>query len=445
MDTLLFHIIAAILWIIIGTSRLKLHPLICLMSASIWVGLAAGLGFIETLEEFTKGFGTLIGQIGLIIILGSIMGVLLEKSNAALVLAKMIWHYLGKKIPALSTTFMGYVVGIPVFCDSGFILLNPIGKNLARTSGKSPLTFSLSLAGGLYLSHLLIPPTPGPLAVAGILHLEQHLGLILIVGFLISIPVFILIAWWANRFKDKFPAQMNKPEEKVQVEGKSPSPLWPVCIIVLPLLLITLGNLTRFIENEAVANILRVLGNPIIAISLGLLLGFLFLRDSHTDKSLLSFSFKQGIEIAGPIMIVTGAGAGFGAILRQSGLEAFFQHWDITDGSGGIIWLLLAFALTAFLKTAQGSSTSAMIIAASIVLSVVPEIFHQDELYMVLLMSSIGAGAMAVSHANDSYFWIIKEFTGLTVKEALNSLTVLSAMMGVVTLLSILLLYWIGV
>ena len=445
MDTLLFHIIAAILWIIIGTSRLKLHPLICLMSASIWVGLAAGFGFIHALEEFTKGFGALIGQIGLIIILGSIMGVLLEKSNAALVLAKMIWHYLGKKIPALSTTIMGYVVGIPVFCDSGFILLNPIGKNLARTSGKSPLTFSLSLAGGLYLSHILIPPTPGPLAVAGILHLEQHLGLILIVGFLISIPVFVLIAWWANRFKDKFPAQMNKPEENVQAEGRSPSALWPVCIIVLPLLLITLGNLTRFIEHETTANVLLVLGNPIIAISLGLLLGFLFLRDSATDKYLLSFSFKQGIEIAGPIMIVTGAGAGFGAILRQSGLEGFFQQWDISDGSDGIIWLLVAFALTAFLKTAQGSSTSAMIIAASIVLSVVPEVFHQEELYMVLLMSSIGAGAMTVSHANDSYFWIIKEFTGLSVKEALNSFTVLSAMMGVVALLSVLLLYWIWV
>src|SRR5690554_4803594 len=266
------------------------------MSASIWVGLATGLGFIEALAELTQGFGALIGQIGLIIILGSIMGVLLEKSNAALVLAKMIWHYLGKKIPALSTTFMGYVVGIPVFCDSGFILLNPIGKNLARTSGKSPLTFSLSLAGGLYLSHILIPPTPGPLAVAGILHLEQHLGLILIVGFLISIPVFILIAWWANRFKDKFPAQTNRPEEKVQVEGGIPSALWPVCIIVLPLLLITLGNLAGFIGNETTVKTLQVLGNPIIAISLGLLLGFLFLRDSDTDKSLLSFSFHRGVE-----------------------------------------------------------------------------------------------------------------------------------------------------
>src|SRR5690554_6558093 len=193
------------------------------MSASIWVGLATGLGFIEALAEFTQGFGALIGQIGLIIILGSVMGVLLEKSNAALVLAKMIWQYLGKTIPALSTTFMGFVVGIPVFCDSGFILLNPIGKNLAKTSGKSPFTFSLSLAGGLYLSHILIPPTPGPLAVAGILHLEQHLGLILIIGLVISLPVFIVIVLWANRFKKQFPTGISQEEEVALEEGRKPS------------------------------------------------------------------------------------------------------------------------------------------------------------------------------------------------------------------------------
>src|SRR5690606_6818662 len=150
ITALLIHIVAAILWILIGTSRLKINPLICLVTASIWVGLAAGLDFLEALGEFSKGFGTLIGQIGLIIILGCLLGVVLERSRAAFVLAQVIWQYLGRKIPALSTALMGYLVGIPVFCDSGFIFLNPIGKNLAKTSGISPLTFSLSLAGGLY-------------------------------------------------------------------------------------------------------------------------------------------------------------------------------------------------------------------------------------------------------------------------------------------------------
>jgi GntP family gluconate:H+ symporter len=445
LTLLLIHIIAAIVWIIVGTSRLKINPLICLTTASIWVGMAAGLDFLQALNEFTTGFGGLIGQIGLIIILGCVLGVLLEKSRAAFVLAQVIWQSLGKKIPALSTTFMGYLVGIPVFCDSGFILLNPIGKNLARTSGISPLTFSLSLAGGLYLSHILIPPTPGPLAVAGIFEMEQQIGLILLIGGIVSIPSFFVITWWANRFKHQFPKE-NKIEEEVPMEGgKLPSAVIPALVILLPLALITLGNLTRFVEHDQIIGLMQILGNPVVAISIGLFIGLLFLRDWESGKSMTEMAFKSGIESAGPILILTGAGAGFGAILRQANLEQMFQSLGATDGAGGIFWILLAFALVAFLKTAQGSSTSAMIIGASIILSIIPLALLEDQIYTVLIMSSIGAGAMAISHANDSYFWIIKEFTGLTVKEALKSFSLLSALMAVTTLVTILLIYWLAV
>ena len=443
MNILLIHIAAAILWIIIGTSRLKINPLICLVTASIWVGLAAGLSFLDALGEFTKGFGNLIGQIGLIIILGCVLGVLLEKSRAAFVLAQVIWQYLGRKIPALSTSLMGYLVGIPVFCDSAFILLNPIGKNLAKTSGISPLTFSLSLAGGLYLSHILIPPTPGPLAVAGILHLEQHLGLILIIGLVISLPVFIVIVLWANRFKKQFPTGIGQEEEVALEEGRKPSAWIPSLVILLPLVFITLGNLTRFVDQPQVAQVMQILGNPIVAISIGLLIGVLFLKDSQTHEPLLGIAFKSGIEAAGPILVLTGAGAGFGAILRKTNLEQIIQNWEIADGSGGVFWIIFAFSLTAFLKTAQGSSTSAMIIGASIVLSVIPAELLQNITYSVLIMSAIGTGAMAVSHANDSYFWIIKEFTGLTVKEALRSFSLLSGLMALTALLAILGIYWV--
>lgn len=443
MDWLLIHILGAIFWIIIGTSRLRLHPLICLFTASIWVGMAGGFGFIKSMEEFISGFGGLIGQIGLIIILGCILGVVLEKSKAAFVLANSIWHSLGRKIPALSTAFMGYIVGIPVFCDSGFILLNPIGKNLAKTSGISPVTFSLSLAGGLYLSHILIPPTPGPLAVAGIMKMEKNLGLILMVGFAISIPVFIVITWWANRFRNSFPADTKENLKEPLNESRQPNTFWPLLVIVLPLLLITLANLSHFTGNQTAIQFLQIIGHPIVAISIGLIIGLLFLKDIHTQNSLLEISFKNGIETAGPILILTGAGAGFGAILRQAGLEEIFQRWQLSGDSGGAFWLMIAFALAAFLKTAQGSSTSAMIITASIALSIIPSAFLAEDIYSVLVISSIGAGAMAISHANDSYFWIIKEFTGLTVKEALRSFSLLTAWMSLTALLAILVIYWV--
>src|SRR5690606_6852373 len=231
---------------------------------------AAGLKFLEALNEFASGFGSLIGQIGLIIIFGCVLGVVLEKSRAAFILAQVIWQNLGNKIPALSTTLMGYLVGIPVFCDSGFILLNPIGKNLARTSGISPLTFSLSLAGGLYLSHILIPPTPGPLAVAGIFKMDQHLGLILLMGGIISIPVFCVTTWWANRFKYQFPKETKIEEEAPLEHGKMPSALIPALVILLPLALITLGNLTHLLEQAQVIDLMQILGNPVVAISIGL-------------------------------------------------------------------------------------------------------------------------------------------------------------------------------
>src|SRR5690554_6920494 len=152
---------------------------------------------------------------------------------------------------------MGFLVGIPVFCDSGFILLNPIGKNLAKTSGISPLTFSLSLAGGLYLSHILIPPTPGPLAIAGIFQMEEQLGLILLIGGFVSIPVFFVIAWWANRFKHKFPSEDKMEEGEASLDDrKLPSALIPALVILLPLAMITLGNLTALVEQAQILQLM---------------------------------------------------------------------------------------------------------------------------------------------------------------------------------------------
>ncbi len=404
--------------------------------------MAAGFDFLGALEAFAVGFGALIGQIGLIIILGSVFGVLLEKSRAAVSIAEALWQGIGKKIPALSTTFMGVVVGIPVFCDSGFILLNPIGKNLAKTSGYSPLTFALSLAGGLYLAHILIPPTPGPLAVTGIFGMEKQLGLVLVVGILVSIPVMLVAAWWAMRFKHIFPeskvVREPIPEPETLALAK-PSAFASATVIALPLLLITLGNLTDFLTSEILIQLFLILGNPIVAIATGLTLGFMVLKDPSSKNPLMGLSFRQGIEIAGPILILTGAGAGFGAILKQSGLEQLFENLDLHSASYAT-WILLAYGLTAFLKTAQGSSTSAMIISASIVLSILPVAFQDQAFGTVLIISSIGAGAMTISHANDSYFWIVKEFTGLTVKEALKSYSLLTGLMGITALVTVLVL-----
>jgi gluconate:H+ symporter, GntP family len=437
MLILLIHILLSIIWIIISTSKLNVHPLVALITASIWIGMVSGMDFLMALEEFSKGFGGLIGQIGLIIILGSVFGVLLERSSAAVSLAQALWNGIGKRLPSLSTSIMGSIVGIPVFCDSGFILLHPIGKNLAVASGISPLTFSLSLAGGLYVSHILIPPTPGPLAVTGIFQMENQLGLVLLIGLIITIPVLLVTAWWANKFQRIFPEKsINQVSSPI---FETPGVKWSAVVLILPLLMIGLGNLSVFFELPQIVNMFKIIGNPLVAISTGLTVGFIQLREPETKKNLFSESFTKGITIAGPILVLTGAGAGFGAILKQLGLEGAFQEMDFAEGSKWI-WILVSFGLAAFLKTAQGSSTSAMIIAASIALSIIPQELLSSPYYSALCISAIGAGAMTVSHANDSYFWIVKEFTGLSVKEALQSYTILTALMGITALAMVMLL-----
>src|SRR5690606_736471 len=254
--------------------------------------------------------------------------------------------------------------------------------------------------------------------------------------------VFFVITWWANRFKNQFTVNHDKAEDTASYnERKLPSAGIPALVILLPLVLITLGNLTQFVSQAQIVSLIQILGNPVVAISIGVMIGLLFLKDWDSGQGMMETAFRSGIASAGPILILTGAGAGFGAILRQANLEQMFTNLGATEDAGGVFWILLAFGLTAFLKTAQGSSTSAMIIGASIVLSVVPAALLVSDIYTVLIMASVGAGATAVSHANDSYFWIVKEFTGLTVKEALKSFSLLSGLMAATTLVTILLIY----
>jgi gluconate:H+ symporter, GntP family len=201
-------------------------------------------------------------------------------------------------------------------------------------------------------------------------------------------------------------------------------------LLILPLVFIGVGNLSNFVSHPALREILKVMGNPIVAISAGLILGFLSKRN---DQKLIQQSFVKGIEIAGPILILTGAGAGFGNILKKANLEVIFEHFTMASNHPQI-WLLICFGLAAFFKTAQGSSTSSMIISASMIFPILPEELKSTPSFTALCATAIGSGAMVISHTNDSYFWIVKEFSNLSISSALKNFSIMTALMGVIGL-----------
>ena len=199
---LLLIFLAVILFIVIATTKFGLHPFLTLLCASFITAFAFGLPMVEVVQVVNTGFGAILGYIGLVIVFGTIIGVILEKSGAAVTMAETIIKLLGKRFPIITMSAIGYIVSIPVFCDSGFVILNSLKRSLSQRMQVSSVTMSIALATGLYATHTFVPPTPGPLAAAANLDLGDQLGLVIIVGLFVSIPTILAGVFWANRFRD---------------------------------------------------------------------------------------------------------------------------------------------------------------------------------------------------------------------------------------------------
>ena len=184
---LLIVLVVSVLFIILGTTKFKMHPFIVLLFASYVAGAMAGLPIDKIASTIATGFGNIMAYIGLVIILGTIIGVILEKSNAAIKLAEIVLKLVGKRYPELAMSIIGYIVSIPVFCDSAFIILSSLKKSLVAKTGKSSVALSIALATGLYATHTFVPPTPGPIAAAGNLGLGDQLGVVILFGLVVAV------------------------------------------------------------------------------------------------------------------------------------------------------------------------------------------------------------------------------------------------------------------
>ncbi|OLU15390.1 MULTISPECIES: GntP family permease [unclassified Pseudomonas] len=445
---LVLILVALIAFIVVSTTRLKLHPFLALLIAAIVAGFAYGLPHQDILKTVATGFGGILGNIGVVIVLGTIIGVILERSGAAITLAETVIKLLGERFPTLTMSIIGYIVSIPVFCDSGYIILNSLKNALAARMKVSVIAMSVALATGLYATHTFVPPTPGPIAAAGNLGLESSLGLVIAVGLFVAMVSALAGLLWANRFvgkdialeDDGTPMPGAEDFEALKAKyGVLPSATQAFAPILVPIALICLGSISVFpsrpLGDGTLQAVLSFLGQPVVALLVGLVLACTLLR-GNGKRQQLHDRVTDGILSAAPIILITGAGGAFGAVLSASPLGAYLGSTLSALGIG----LFMPFLVAAALKTAQGSTTVAMVTTSAMVAPLLGQIGLDSEMGRVLTVLAIGAGGMTVSHANDSYFWVVTQFSRMPVAVAYRAQTMATLIQGLVGITTVWLL-----
>lgn len=451
---------AAIAIMVVAISKWHLHPFIAILLTALIFGIVSGIPLPQMTTLIGSGFSKIFAGIGLVIIFGTLMGTILEQSGAALKIADCIIKLLGKRHPVLSMAIMGWVVSIPVFCDSGFVVLNPIREALVKKTQSSPVAMTVALSGGLYLSHVFIPPTPGPLAAAETLGLSGNLLLVMGMGLLCSIfPMFLLILFSnyigrriscsaasasstdadrntdaahstdastntssaSSTDADRIAAEYNAIIEK---SGKLPSTALSFAPIIAPIILMSLASILQGAEmQQQLKDVVFFLSNPTIALAIGLLFATFLLKRGSGFEEMVENSLKR----SGPILFITAAGSVLGNIVAGSPLVGFItDNAQVLNGLG----LLFPFLVAAMLKSSMGSSSVAIITAAGIVAPFAEAMGLASPIGLTLICMAVGAGSMTVSHSNDSYFWVVTKFGRMDIKSGYKTQTLATLILG---------------
>lgn len=453
---LIIIFVLAIILMIVLISKFKIHPFIAIMTISVVLGLLAGIPFVNHTDADGKtvqglanvigaGFSGTFSSIGIVIILGALIGSILEATGAALKLADIVIGIVGKKNPVLAVELMGWVVSIPVFCDSGFVILNPIRKALVQRTAASSVAMTVALSAGLYISHVFIPPTPGPIAAASTLGIGDNLLLVMGLGVVCSILPLIAALIFANiigksvKADDEADAGLvtKTYEELVAEYGKLPSGFSALSPIVVPIILMALSSVLSMIGAKgAFADLVAFLGTPIIALSVGTICAVIQLNGAGKIGDFYNIT-NETLKTVGPILFVTAAGGVLGKVISSSDMVNYIkQHAEVLSTLG----ILFPFVLSAILKSAQGSSTVALTTTAGIVAPLLPILGLESPVRATLCCMAIGAGAMTVSHANDSFFWVVTNFGAMSPDRGYKTQTLCTLVLGIAAMAEIFLL-----
>ena len=423
-------ILVAVIAMVILISKFKWHPFLVLILSAYFVGMMTGMPADTIIGLIKKGLGGILGNIGIVIICGTIIGVILEKTGAALTMANTILKLVGRDKAPLTMSLTGFVTSIPVFCDSGFVILSPINRALAEKTGTSLAIMATALSSGLYATHCLVPPTPGPIIMADTLRAD--LGLTILTGLAISIPVMIAGYLYATKFARRYSIDANPDitlDDLLAKYGKLPGAAKSFAPIVIPIILIAFKSIADFPAHPfgegMIKSFLDFIGNPVTALILGVGAALLLVPERKRGDS---FTFTaSGISSAASILVITGAGGALGQVLRELPLA------DVLSASllQYHIGLLIPFIIALILKTAMGASTVSMIVTSAMIAPLMVKMGFTSEFAKVLTVMAIGAGSMTVSHANDSYFWVVSQFSDMETSVAYKCQTGVTLVQGV--------------
>ena len=433
----LIYLLLVIALVILATTKLKVHPFLALLLAAIFMGFLGGVESTEVLTKLSEGFGNTLKSVGIVIACGTIIGTFLEHTGGASTIASSVLKLVGERKSPLAMNITGFIVSIPVFCDSGFVILSTVNKALSRKSGISLAVLAVALSTGLYTTHVFVPPTPGPLAAAGTL--SADIGRVLILGLIVSIPTAGAGLLWSIFYASRFSIVPKSPQEvdraMVQRSGSAFRAFAP---LLVPLVLITLKAIAdspaSLFGEGSLRSTLQFVGDPIIALLVGVFLVIGFRGQDSSGTALRWVS--EGLMNAGSIILITGAGGAFGNILRATGIADGFAQ-SMADWHLGIA---LPFLIAAVLKSAQGSSTVAIITTAALMSPLMEPMGLTEPNAKALVVLAIGSGSMTVSHFNDSYFWVVAQFSEMDADTALHCHTAATLVQGLTGIATIVIL-----
>lgn len=434
---LIFIVVSAVTVLLFMVLKLKISAFISLLITAIYVGIIAGMPLKDVTTAIQDGMAGTLGFVATVVGLGAIFGQMLESSGGAESLAHYLLKKFGTDRASWAMVVTGFIVAIPVFLDVGFIILVPIIYALARDSKRSLLYYGIPLLAGLAVTHSFIPPTPGPVAVADIINVQ--LGWVILLGVIIGFPIAIIAGpvwgkYISNRIYIEPPTEFNLQQNKEYDESNLPPFKLIAVIIAVPLFLILVNTFTglavdkEVIQQSIWTDILEFIGHPFSALIIATLLAtyFLCVRRGMGKQKILDLSTKA-LGPAGIIILITGAGGVLKQILVDSGIGKIMAE-SMADSA--LPPILLAWLLAAVVRVTQGSATVAMITAAGIIAPVLSE-FGLNDPQRALVVLAIASGATLLSHVNDSGFWLVGKYFGMTEKQTLQSWTVMESIIAV--------------